>query len=106
MSRNDVVCMDHKTLLTTPEYRAMVHALGLTRRGGRGRFGRRWAYRNYFAAGGKDVDLWRGLEGRGLARQICRPGSLRPFHTFEVTPEGMAAMDVMRYIPRELIADA
>lgn len=93
------VCMDEKTVLSDDEYSCIVHALGLTRRGGRGRFGCRWAYRNYFAAGGKDVEVWRGLERRGLAEQICKPGSLRPFHTFAVTEDGMRAADVVAYMP-------
>lgn len=102
----DLVCMDGKTLLESAQYSNIVHALGLTRRGGRGRFGRRWAYRNYFAAGEADVQSWRDLEAKGLARQICKPGSLRPFHTFEVTPEGMAASDVLKYIPAEIMDEA
>lgn len=106
MPYRDVVCMDGKTVLSVDEYRAIVHALGLTRRGGRGRFGARWAYRNYFAAGGKDVELWRGLEKRGFALQICGTGTLRPFHTFEVTPEGMAAADVLRYVPARMLGES
>ena len=87
----------------TDEQRShIVHALGLTRRGGRGRFGRRWAYRNYFAAGEADVPAWRDLEVNGFARQICKPGSLRPFHTFEVTVEGMAAAGVLDYVPASI----
>lgn len=90
-------------MLTDEQRSNIVHALGLTPRGGRGRFGCRWAYRNYFAAGEADVQSWRDLEARGLARQIAKPGSLRPFHTFEVTPAGMKAAGVTGYIPSAMM---
>lgn len=98
----DIVCMDGKTVLHTTEYEAILHALGLTPRGRGGRCGRRWAYRNYFAAGEADVAMWRRLEERGFALQICAPGSLRPFHTYEVTPEGIAAADLSGYVPKSM----
>jgi len=92
--------------ISEDERSAMVHALGLTRRGKKGKFGRRWAYRNYFAAGESDALLWRGLEDRGLARQISKPGSLRPFHTFEVTYAGMKEIGALPYVPMEMRAAA
>ena len=101
----DVVCMDHKTVLKTSEYNAMAHALGLTPRySSRGRFGRRWAYRNYFSAGGEDIALWDGLVDRGLARRI---GELVIYQSidivFEVTHKGMTVIDAMQYIPRSVL---
>lgn len=102
----DLVCMDGKTILESRQYDHIVHALGLTRRGGKGRFGRRWAYRNYFAAADRDVASWRDLEAKGLALQICKPGSLRPFHTFAVTLAGMKAAALTQYVPLEMIEEA
>ena len=100
------VCMDGMTLLADEEYTMMVHALGLTRKGGRGRFGRRWAYRNYYAASQGDAEVWRKLMKRGLAKSACEPKPLRPFHTFAVTQKGMAAADVLAYVPKEILEAA
>lgn len=98
MKSRDVVCMDHKTVLTVQEYKHMVHALGLTRRGGRGRFGRRWAYRN-FSAGFSDIAAWRGLVERGLAWQCYD-------ELFKLTRKGIAAIDATRYVTRRILDDA
>lgn len=97
------VCMDGKTLLQDGEYTMMIHALGLTRRGGRGRFGKRWAHRNYYAAGTCDVEIWQNLVKRNLAKIISEPSAVRQFHIFAVTKEGMAAADVLAYIPKDFI---
>lgn len=92
------------SLLNDREHECIVHALGLTRRcASRGKFGRRWAYRNYFAAGDQDVPIWRSLEKRGLARITHRRGSHRPFHTFAVTLQGVIAADLQKYVPKSMI---
>jgi len=85
------------------ERAVIIHALGLTPRGGSKRLGRRLAYRNYFAAGEADVPVWRKLEAKGMARQVCRPGSLRPFHTFTVTESGVTAAGISAYVPASLL---
>lgn len=89
--------------LTTEERQAITHALGLTRRGGKGRTGRRWAYRNYFAAGGKDVATWQGLVKRGLACTLrpVDPNNKTP--GFAVTHAGTIAAGLRGYVPASII---
>lgn len=89
--------------LTQEEQHVIAHALGLTPRGGPSRTGRRWAYRNYFAAGGKDVDVWRGLVDRGLA---CNLRPVDPSNTtpgFAVTNAGAIAAGLRGYVPASII---
>ena len=100
------VCMDGRTLLEDDEYTMIIHALGLTRRGGRGRFGKRWAYRNFYAASDTDAEIWMKLVKREFAKLIQNPGTQRPFHMFAVTRDGMVAADVLRYISKEILRTA
>lgn len=86
--------------ITDRERELIMHALGLRMRRGRPP---RWAYRNYYAAGRTDAVVWRQMEQKGFARQIALPGSLRPYHTFEVTHEGVDAAEVRKYVPLALV---
>lgn len=90
-------------MLTEDETHVIEHALGLTRRGGKGRTGRRWAYRNYFAAGGKDVDVWQGLVNRGLATTLrpINPETCR-YPGFAVTRAGVEAAGLTAYVPARI----
>lgn len=89
--------------LSKEERNVITHALGLTPRGGSPRSGRRWAYRNYFAAGGKDVATWEGLLARGFA---CTLRPVDPRNTtpgFAVTHAGAVAAGLRQYVPASVI---
>ena len=86
------------TDLTDDQYRFILHAFGLTPRGRGGRCGRRWAYRNYFCAGGPDVKTGRSLAERGLAKEHA-PTKLVEYPTFLITERGAEAAGVRGYIP-------
>lgn len=91
-------------MLDKREREAIMHALGLTRRGGRGKAGRRWACRNYFAAGGADVVVWRGLVQRGLARTLRAVNpELCSYPGFAVTLAGARAAGMAEYVPNSII---
>ena len=87
------------------EYDVIAHALGLTGTHDRFKPRRRWAYRNYFAAGGKDVETWLGLVERGLARPLrpIDPSSCQ-YPGFAVTHEGAVAAGLRSYVPPKIIA--
>jgi hypothetical protein len=85
------------------EYDVIAHALGLGGTHNRYKPRRRWAYRNYFAAGGKDVETWRGLVARGLA---CTLRPVDPRNTtagYAVTHAGAVASGLRKYVPFSII---
>jgi len=85
------------------EYAVIAHALGLSGTYDRFKPRRRWAYRNYFAAGAKDVETWRGLVARGLA---CTLRPVDPSNTtpgFAVTHAGAVAAGLRNYVPAHII---
>jgi hypothetical protein len=71
-------------MLTEREIDVMKHATGWPQN-----------YRNYFAAGGKDVETWRGLVGKGLAYE--RNTSVCPDPLFHVTDEGKALLAALSH---------
>lgn len=86
--------------LTIDQRAQMVHALGLTpRRRGR-KFGRRWAYRNYFYAGTVDVPIWRHLVELGFAKEVKQSSPRSMTISFCVTKEGVEAIGAEKYIPK------
>ncbi len=91
-------------MLTEAENHVIKHALGLTGRGGRGRTGRRWAYRNYFAAGDKDVAVWTALVARGLACTLRPVGpEACSYPGFAVTAAGVEAAGLTAYVSHGLL---
>jgi hypothetical protein len=85
------------------EYDVIAHALGLSGTYDRYKPRRRWAYRNYFAAGGKDVQTWESLVARGLAATL-RP--VNPDNTtpgFSVTHAGTVAAGLRNYVPASIL---
>ncbi len=92
------------TDLTREERHVIAHALGLTPRGGSRKAGRRWAYRNWFGAGGKDVDTWRGLVERGFACTLQPTDPANKTPGFAVTHAGAVAAGLRDYVPSSLIA--
>lgn len=86
--------------MTDKERSFMVHALGLTRRGRKGsKFGRRWAYRNYFCAADCDVPTWDSLVERGLAHLIGVPRDEMKYRTYAVSPLGILEIGAAQYVP-------
>lgn len=79
----------------------VAHALGLSahpwRKGSRAA---RWAYRNFYAAGGDDEAEWRDLVEKGfafaLSFRICAEA------VFSVTAEGAAAAGLLHRVPRKM----
>jgi hypothetical protein len=86
------------------EYDVIAHALGLGGTYDRFKPRRRWAYRNYFAAGGKDVETWRGLVDRGLACTLRPVDPRNASPGFAVTHEGAVAAGLRNYVPAKIIA--
>lgn len=91
--------------MTEDQRSHIIYALGLTRRGGRGKLGRRWACRNFYAAGEGAESVWRDLEASGFAREILGPSTLFPHTIFAVTRAGMIAAGVLAYVPELLRGD-
>ena len=89
--------------LTRDEKHVIAHALGLTPRGGSRKAGRRWAYRNYFAAGGKDVATWRRLVARGFACTLRPVDPANKTPGFAVTHAGAVASGLRGYVPSAII---
>ena len=90
--------------LNPREYSVIAHALGLSGTYDRYKPRRRWAYRNYFAAGPKDVETWRRLVKRGLA---CTLRPVDPTNTtpgFAVTHAGAVAAGLRNYVPTSIIS--
>lgn len=86
--------------LTDKERSVIIHALGLTPRGGRRQFGCRWAYRNYFCAGEKDEAVWDKLVARGLAFKSGRPKSAgMPYSVYGVTRLGVELIGARNHVP-------
>lgn len=85
------------------EYDVIAHALGLGGTYDRYKPRRRWAYRNYFAAGGKDVQTWQGLVGRGLACTLRPVDPSNDTPGFAVTHAGAVAAGLRNYVPAKII---
>lgn len=89
--------------LTEAERHVIQHALGLTPRGGSRKAGSRWAYRNWFDAGGKDVEIWRGLVDRGYACTLRPMDPANKTPGFAVTHAGAVAAGLRAYVPSSVI---
>lgn len=90
-------------ILTDTERELIQHALGLGSTHTRFKPARRWAYRNYFAAGGSDVEAWQALVARGFAVTLRpRYPDACPYPGFAVTRSGVEAAGFGSYVPRSL----
>lgn len=86
------------------EYDVIAHALGLGGTYDRFKPRRRWAYRNYFAAGGKDIDTWKGLVDQGFATPLRpRDPATCNYPGFAVTHAGAIAAGLRNYVPASII---
>jgi hypothetical protein len=90
--------------LDRQEHEVIAHALGLGSTYDPSKPCRRWAYRNYFAAGNKDVGTWQGLVARGLACTLRPVDPLNETPGFAVTHEGAVAAGLRSYVPAKIIA--
>lgn len=78
----------------------MMHALGFSRP-------RRWAYRNYFAAGDIDGKIWDGLVKQGLARAHGNlPSEIMPYPCYSVTQAGIEALGIRHKVPQDIFDKA
>ena len=72
--------------LTTSERKFIRHALGLSNPDARG-----MAYRNYYYAGGDDVEIGRRLVAKGMAVHYPPVASYQPDDAFMITTRGFKA---------------
>ena len=88
--------------ISNREKELIIHALGLTPKKGKSKFGRRWAYRNYFCAGIVDEPIWKELVAKGFARERTQGKRLTEYRVFYVTPDGAKEAGAYNYIPNSM----
>ena len=84
--------------MTQEENHLLRHAIGLSPHPWKsGSCENRYSYRNYFAAGGDDVDKWDTLVSQGYAKR-CSPTELHDYVVFKVTKRAVIAMGLRNYV--------